>query len=276
MDDLKIFLIITGIVLVILIAVFTYLKNNSKMKSVVSGFERHNESIDDVLLSSQQSQAFSGKKNLDEDELPDSFTTKDSNMPAGQSSAKKYDTEWVENTRVVKKVVKQKDKLKEKQKISIIHQKLPEGMTDMVIAMSIQRDNHLFSGDEILAACAANNLIHGEMNVFHYPAENKASTYALFSVANMVEPGTFNVDNMDSFTTPGISLFMQLPMQMNCLEAYNKFVEQAKLLSKSLHADLYDERFNLLSPQIISHTIEKINSFQHELMKAKKLEKANG
>ncbi|MFK5894012.1 MAG: cell division protein ZipA C-terminal FtsZ-binding domain-containing protein [Pseudomonadota bacterium] len=271
MDDLKVFLIITGIVLVILIAVFTYLKNNSKMKGEISGFERHNESIDDVLLSSQQSQAFSGKTTLATDELPDSFTTKDSHTVEDLPPA--VDSDWVENTRVVRVT---QSTSKPKQKISIVHHPLPEGITDMVIAMSIQCDNHLFSGDEILAACAANNMILGEMNVFHYPADNNASTYALFSMANMVEPGTFDIDNMDSFTTPGVSLFMQIPMKMNCIEAYNIFVERAKLLAKSLHAELYDEKFNLLSPQIISHTIEKINSFQHELHKAKKIEEIKG
>lgn len=278
MNDLTLFLILSGIVLIVLIAVFTYFKNNNKMHNEFSGFEQHNESIDDVLLSSQQpskttKHLFFGKKNLIADDLPNSFKTGD------KGAADISMNSWVDNTRLLnpgseRSVNNQvQDK---KQKVSITHQPLPEGMTDMVIAMSIQRDNHLFSGEEILSACEENNMLHGEMNIFHFPADDKASTYALFSMANIVEPGTFDLDNMDNFSTPGVSLFMQLPLPVNCLEAYNKFVKQAKLLSKSLNAELFDDKFNLLSPQIISHTIEKINSFQHELIKAKKMEKSKG
>jgi cell division protein ZipA len=86
----------------------------------------------------------------------------------------------------------------------------------------------------------------------------------------MVDPGTFDLNKIDNFTTPGLSLFIQLPLPMNCIQAYNKFIKQAQLLSKSLNADLYDEKFNILTPQIISHTLENINSFQRELMKAEK------
>ncbi|MFK5984417.1 MAG: cell division protein ZipA [Pseudomonadota bacterium] len=266
MNDLTIFLIISGIVLVVIIGIFTYLKNNQKMKGEVSGFERHNQSIDDVLLSSSQSnQSFTGEKNIVDEELPLSFKT-------GGNKADDLEPEWIDNTRVIKakEVKPSSSPLQQKQKISIVHQPLPEGMTDMIIAMSIQRDNHLFSGDEIRAACDVNNLIFGEMDVFHYPAEDKASTYALFSMANMAQPGTFDIDNMFNLTTPGVSLFMQLPLPMNCLEAYNIFVEQAKALSNSLNGELYDEKFNLLSPQIISHTIEKINNFQRDMLRAEK------
>jgi len=275
MNDLTIFLIVSGIVLIALIAIFTYLKNKDKIKTEFSGFEQHNESIDDVLLSSQNStaskQPFFSKKKIASDDLPNSFTTGDQNISDVSDNA------WVDNTRLVqpaKEKTSESQTQEKKQKISVVHLPLPEGMTDMVIAMSIQRDNHLFSGEEILNACKANNLLHGDMNIFHFPADEKDSTYALFSMANIVEPGTFDIENMHSFTTPGISLFMQLPLPINCLEAYNIFVEQAKLLSKSLNAELFDEKFNLLSPQIISHTIENINAFQHELIKAKKLQKS--
>ncbi len=257
MDDLTSFLIISGMVIIFLIGLVTYLKNNKKEKGSANNFSQQKDSIDDVLLSSSPD-SFSGRENLNNNDLPQSFATKESDQ-------------WVENTRLVN-VVKPSNSSTSSpnQKISISHMALPEGISDYVIAMSIQRDNHAFSGEEILTACRDNNLIHGEMNIFHYPAEEKSSTYALFSMANMVEPGTFDLNKMDNFTTPGISLFIQLPLPMNCIQAYNKFVEQAKSLSKSLNADLYDEKFNILTPQIISHTLESISSFQRELMKAEK------
>ncbi len=288
MNDLTIFLIISGIVVVVIIGVFTYLKDHQKLKGEIGGFDRHKQSIDDVLLSpqlaKQTEQKFPGHKNIVDEELPSSFTTKDDNS----------ESQWVDNTRIItpKKTKLQAKKIKVPfnnskpqetsplehevklnkpvQKISVVHQPLPDGMSDMIVALSIQRDNHLFSGEEIKAACDANNMIFGEMNVFHFPAEKKASTYALFSMANMAQPGTFDIDNLFNLTTPGVSLFMQLPLPMDCLAAYNIFVKQAKALSQSLNAELYDEKFNLLTPQIIGHTIEKINAFQHEMLKAHK------
>jgi len=99
MNDLTIFLIVSGIVLIALIAIFTYLKNKDKINTEFSGFEQHNESIDDVLLSSQNStaskQPFFSKKKIASDDLPNSFTTGDQNISDVSDNA------WVDNTRLV-------------------------------------------------------------------------------------------------------------------------------------------------------------------------------
>lgn len=241
MDDLIFFLILIAVIIVVAIAAYYFIKNNKK-NNHIEHFDQHGAHIDDILLKDSQ---FNSDKGMSREDMPDSFSTDDGVIgPVRRVSAA--------------------------QSIKIVHMPLPQGMSDMIIAMSIQRNNHLFSGEEIVTACKENQLQYGYMNIFHYPGDKKPETFALFSVANMVEPGTFTLDEMDSFTTPGLSLFMQLPLPINAREAYQVFVKKAQALAKSLHADLYDDQFNLISQQIINHNLEKISAYQHDLKIAQK------
>ncbi len=252
MDDLIFLLVIIGVVLVVAVVAYTYIKNNKKIMGQLHQFNHQSEAMDDILLK-QDNARFNGRKtDLSDDNLPSSFATStDENI-------------------LDDGVIGKPRRVGQQQKIKIKHLPLPPNMDNMIIAMSIQRNNHVFSGEEIVRACKQLNLKYGDMNIFHYPGDDKPETFALFSMANMLEPGTFDMENMDSFTTPGLSLFMQLPLPMNASEAYHVFVEKAKALAACLNADLYDDQFNLISNQIINHNLEKINAYTHDLLIAEK------
>ncbi|MBF0266819.1 MAG: cell division protein ZipA [Gammaproteobacteria bacterium] len=246
MDELTIFLLIIGLIIIAVIAVVSLLKNK-KNTNHFNDFSYHDEDKD-ILLN--QDDGIIGKvkvtKLYEAGDLPSGFSTKDDvdiiNIDNKESSSNK---------------------------LTFANEKLPEGMSDLIISMAIQRENHRFSGNEILNACQTNGMIFGEMDIFHYPA-NEKDNYILFSLANMMEPGTFNLDEIHSMSTPGLSVFIQLPLPMNCVDAYKKFVEQSQKIAKVLHAELYDDKFNLLTQQIISHNIETINAYRLELIKAQK------
>ena len=100
------------------------------------------------------------------------------------------------------------------------------------------------------------------MDIFHrLPPRGKGGT-ELFSVANLVEPGTFDVDNMDGFTTPGICLFMRLPGPAEPLEAFRLMLDTAQVLAENLDAELFDDQHCQLRQQTLEHLRERVEEFE--------------
>lgn len=67
----------------------------------------------------------------------------------------------------------------------------------------------VITGDKILSASYALNLEHGEMNIFHRHSDTHAHDI-LFSMANILNPGWFELDKMNELETRGMSFFMQV------------------------------------------------------------------
>jgi len=66
----------------------------------------------------------------------------------------------------------------------------------------------VITGDKILSASYALNLEYGEMKIFHRHSDSP-SHEILFSMANILNPGWFELDKMNELKTRGMSFFMQ-------------------------------------------------------------------
>jgi cell division protein ZipA len=128
-----------------------------------------------------------------------------------------------------------------------------------IIALRVlAKQSHLFTGNELLSAFKAAQLIYGEMQIFHRYANNAATENVLFSVISAVEPGTFDKINDPSFLTPGITLFFVLnhPNQRSTFEL---MLLGAKQLSRSLNAELRDDQNQLLTLETIEKYRKRFN-----------------
>lgn len=92
-------------------------------------------------------------------------------------------------------------------------------------------------GKRLMEAFKKTNLIYGEMNIFHYKVEGDI----LFSVANMVKPGEFNLNKMYEFMTPGITLFMRLPGPRSGRTILVRFLMTIHTLTEELDGIILDE-----------------------------------
>ncbi|MEJ2321826.1 MAG: cell division protein ZipA C-terminal FtsZ-binding domain-containing protein, partial [Gammaproteobacteria bacterium] len=77
--------------------------------------------------------------------------------------------------------------------------------SDAILIISIASNKKFFSGDAIMSSLRALNLVPGPMDVFYRYDETQESI--LYTVASMVEPGTFPVDDMSRYMTSGLTLF---------------------------------------------------------------------
>lgn len=92
----------------------------------------------------------------------------------------------------------------------------------------------MFQGEELRDALEDLNLEHGEMGIFH--RYDPRLREPLFSVASLVEPGTFPIDDMASFHCPGVVLFFQPATVANPLAVYDDLVRTCHRLADRLTA----------------------------------------
>ena len=83
-------------------------------------------------------------------------------------------------------------------------------------------------------------LQHGPYEIFHY-CEDRNAPESGFSVANLVEPGTFDLSSVAGSQLPGMTFFLILPGSRDPVERFDRMVGIARELCQSLDAQLRDE-----------------------------------
>jgi cell division protein ZipA len=129
------------------------------------------------------------------------------------------------------------------------------------------RSGQKFSGDALRDALERVDLYHGDMNIFHRyerPADHRTPT--LFSAANVLAPGSFEADRMDTLSSPGIAMFMRLPGPESPADAFQQMLDAAKTVAQDLNGTLCDETRSTLTPQSINHLRERIADFSRRQM----------
>ncbi|MGB1191473.1 MAG: cell division protein ZipA C-terminal FtsZ-binding domain-containing protein, partial [Pseudomonadales bacterium] len=81
-------------------------------------------------------------------------------------------------------------------------------------------------------------------------------------------PGTFNLEDINSFRTPGVTFFMTLPGPEDALQAFECMVETANCLVKNLNALLLDEDHSTASLRVINHYRARVKQFNQKMNSA--------
>ncbi|BDX06003.1 cell division protein ZipA [Planctobacterium marinum] len=106
----------------------------------------------------------------------------------------------------------------------------------------------------------------GEHNMFHRHAASNGKGPRLFTLANMFNPGTFDIDNMENFNTRGLSLFMTLPIDADAHQVFNMMHNAARKLADEFGAQVLDGRRSVLTKQSLQQYVEKIREFERRRM----------
>ena len=101
-------------------------------------------------------------------------------------------------------------------------------VSKLVILHVMAKRPRTFNGSDIVGIAREFGLEYDQMNVFHKKVKRRGGKRAMYSIVNAVKPGTFDLDRMDKFETPGISFVMSLPGPEKGLKAFNIMVEAAK------------------------------------------------
>jgi len=138
-----------------------------------------------------------------------------------------------------------------------------EAEPELIVSLNIiAKKNRTFNSDKLLHCMLSRGLRFGDMNIFHRHKNTSGEGRVQFSLANALKPGTFDLDDMTSFETKGISLFMTLPGPDKPTKAYQIMLDTAQHLATELEGQLLDSSRNSLTQQSIQHLSDKVQEYE--------------
>lgn len=145
--------------------------------------------------------------------------------------------------------------------------KLPRYEAPEVFMLNVvARSPQGFRGHDILHILLACDLRFGDMNFFHRHEFEAGRGAIQFSVANMMQPGVFDIDNMADMSTPGLVFFLTLPGPDDMMKAYDYMLETAQAVARNLGADVLDESRSVLTRQTMEHSRQKIRELERRML----------
>ena len=125
------------------------------------------------------------------------------------------------------------------QQILVMHLMAPKG--------------ELLSGQQLQEAALKVGFRFGELKIFQRHLDEDGSGEVLFSMANLVNPGTFDLNTIDEMTTPGVTLFMALDDIEDPVSAFDVMTKSVDTLAETLGLSVLDETRSSMTRQTIDH-----------------------
>ncbi len=141
---------------------------------------------------------------------------------------------------------------------------------EVLVINVIARDPEGFKGPALLQNILESGLRFGEMDIFHRHESMAGNGEVLFSMANGVKPGTFDLDDIDLFSTRAVSFFLGLPGPRHPKQAFDLMVAAARKLSSELNGELKDEQRSVMTAQTIEHYRQRIADHERRKLTQKR------
>lgn len=140
--------------------------------------------------------------------------------------------------------------------------------SEVLVINVMSRDGQLFHGDDLLQALITTGLKFGDMSIFHYRLNQRSEGPVIFRVANIINPGTFDLNRMGEFSTRGVSLFMAMPTPINNMDAFEQMLKTAQQIRGALNGDLKDDQRNVMTAQTVEHYRQRVRDYELRRLKA--------
>lgn len=122
----------------------------------------------------------------------------------------------------------------------------------IVVLYVMAQENQRFSGYELYQSLINAGLIYGKMRIFHYHQQHDSQRPALFSVASAINPGSIDIDHIGSFSTPGLTLFLDSARVPNAKVALETMIAVAEQLADDLQGTVLNSKRQSWSTEVES------------------------
>ncbi|MFG6178762.1 cell division protein ZipA [Halomonas sp. THAF12] len=134
---------------------------------------------------------------------------------------------------------------------------------ELIVISVMARGEEGFSGTALLDLMLACGLRYSrDMGIFHRFETEDPGSALQFSMVNVVKPGTFPIEAMDDFLTPGITLLMPLPGASDTSAAFEAMVETAMVIVRHLGGELKDENMSVMTAQTVEFARQRVQEFE--------------
>ena len=156
--------------------------------------------------------------------------------------------EYVSEPRVVgENPMREKPPQVEEEKILLLHVVAPR--------------NRPFTGVALGAALERAGLEPGALDIHHFHDPQVDNRTPLFSVANMVAPGTLRAEDLADMMTPGVTLFVQVHASAQPQQAFERMLENAHALARDLGGSILDSQQSTATNQTLAYMREDLNQW---------------
>lgn len=143
------------------------------------------------------------------------------------------------------------------------NEEVVEAPKEEVITLFVSGD---IKGTRLLETVTELGMKFGELDIFHRYEQPTGRGPLLFRMANMYNPGTFNLDDLDNFNTRGVVLFMTLPLKYDGHKAFTMMYNAANKIADAMpRAAVLDGNRNPMTKQSVQHTYQKIREFERRM-----------
>jgi cell division protein ZipA len=130
-----------------------------------------------------------------------------------------------------------------------------------------------FPAEELVLALRNVGLRHGEFGIFHRMAETEGDSgdeeeLIRYSVASLVEPGSFDLSNLRNSEYRGISIFMLLPAPEDGVKMFDEMLETAREIARQVDGRLLDEQGGAMSVQRERYMREEVIEFLRQHLRS--------
>lgn len=123
-----------------------------------------------------------------------------------------------------------------------------------------------FPAEDLVLALRAAGMRHGQFKIFHRMSDEEDRIR--FSVASLVEPGSFDLSNLADSAYKGISIFMVLPAPEDGVALFDEMMETARDIARRVDGSLVDEQGGALSIQRERYMREEIIEYLRQRTKS--------
>lgn len=143
--------------------------------------------------------------------------------------------------------------------------KRPGDQFDRIISLYVAaKAGSKLRGPDIVVAAEKAGLTFGYMDVFHRLVDGRPDAGPIFSVANIIKPGSFDMASIAEVETPAIAFFLTLPAPVPALDAWETMEPAAQRMADLLDGMVLDEERSALGRQRIQHIRDELRAYDRQ------------